>query len=101
MGVPIYTTPTVTLTFTEQGLDLTTAEGVFVTLQSGTVVLTKTGEELTVNEKSIALTLTQEESGQLYGTVRVQANWLKNGKRIASDVATIEMADQLLTEVIE
>ena len=37
MGVPQFTTPTFTLTFTEQGLDLTTqALNVYVTFESGT-----------------------------------------------------------------
>lgn len=99
MGVPSYTTPTISLTFTGD-IDLTQADNVFVTFTCNGNVLTKTGEALTVEAKKISVNLTQEETAILSGEVRLQANWMLVGKRIASEVATIFMTDQLLTEVI-
>lgn len=102
MGVPLYTTPTFTLTFTEKDLDLTQAQNVYVTFRSGAVFMTKTGEDLTVDEKTIGVTLTQEETAQfVMGAVEIQANWTQGGKRIASEVATYDMTKQLLTKVVE
>ena len=45
MGVPRYTTPTFTLTFTEESLDLTQASGIYVTFKQATLLITKTGNE--------------------------------------------------------
>ena len=101
MGVPLYTTPTFTLTFTEKDLDLTQAENVYVTFRSGAVFLTKTGENLTVDEKTISVDLTQEETASfVMGVVEIQANWTQGNKRIASEVATYDMTKQLLTAVV-
>lgn len=100
MGVPRWTTPTLTLTFTEAGLDLTQASGVYVTMSSGKTKLTKTGADLDISEKQIVVSLTQEETGRFGLVVEIQANWLVNGKRIASDIARVSISDQLLNEVI-
>ena len=64
MGVPQYTTPTFTLTFTEQALDLTQAQNVYVTFKSGETLMTKTGADLTIAEKSIGVYLSQEETAK-------------------------------------
>lgn len=102
MGVPLYTTPTFTLTFTEKDLDLTQAQNVYVTFRSGAVFMTKTGEDLTVGEKTISVDLTQEETARfVMGSVEIQANWTQGNKRIASEVATYDMTKQLLTAVVE
>ena len=101
MGVPYFTTPTFTLTFSERELDLTQAQSVFVTFRSGGKVLTKTGEDLTIAEKTIGVSLTQEETASFQtGVVEIQANWMLSGKRIASEVAQCDMYKQLLTKVI-
>ena len=102
MGVPRYTTPTFTLTFTEQTLDLTHAEKVFVTFQGNGVNFTKDGEDLSVEEKKIDVFLSQEESGSLPdGPVRVQANWMNpDGRRYASTIATVMVSPNLLKKVI-
>ena len=55
MGLARYTTPTFTLTFTEDALDLTQAQNVYVTFRSGDVLMTKTGADLTIAEKSIGV----------------------------------------------
>ena len=103
MGVPQYTTPTYTLTFTEQSLDLTEAANVYVTFKSGANVLTKTGEALTVAAKQITVHLTQQETARFaVGDVLVQANWtLPSGDRVASEVVACKCDEQLLTKVVE
>ena len=103
MGVPQYTTPSFTLTFTDQELDLTQASGVYVTFKSGGNTLTKTGESLTVAAKQIDVHLTQQETAQFkVGDVEIQANWvMPSGDRAASDIVTCKIDRQLLTAVIE
>ena len=103
MGVPQFTTPTFTLTFTEQGLDLTQAQKLFVTIQQGLHKLTKSMEDLDVGEKTIGVYLSQEETGSFtIGKVKFQANWLTNSnKRIASEIITYDITEQLLKDVIE
>lgn len=100
MSVPLYTTPTITLTFTGD-IDLTQADAVFVTFFSNRHALTKTGEALTVLAKSIAVTLTQEETAAMADRASIQANWMIGGKRVATEIAEIDFSDQLLTEVID
>ena len=68
MGVPQYTTPTFTLNFTEQSLDLTQARNVYVTFKSEGTLITKTGEDLTV--------LFDPETNVMCGTYYLR--WLSN-----------------------
>ena len=102
MGVPAWTTPTFTLTFQEPALDLTTATNVYVTFNAGFVTITKTGEELTVSEKQIVVSLSQEECGKFGETaVNIQANWTDaSGQRCASDVSNVDITKQLLKKVV-
>ena len=103
--IPIGTTPTFTLTFADENLDLTSAQNVYVTFHSHhqSSSLTKTGEDLTVEEKSIAVYLTQEETLSFYeGDVEIQANWTSStGGRCASDIVSYTFSKQLLKEVLE
>jgi hypothetical protein len=102
MGVPRYTTPVFTLTFTEKDLDLTQAEEVFVTFRQACKLMTVTGEDLTVGEKTIAVSFTQEETAEFCeGDVEIQANWIIAGKRAASEKVTYQFTDNLLKRVIE
>ena len=102
MGVPLYTTPTFTLTFSEQGLDLTQAQNVYVTFRSGATCITKTGADLTIGEKEISVFLSQEETARFArGVLQIQANWTQGGRRIASEIASYDMTGQLLTKVVE
>ena len=102
MSVPQYTTPTFTLTFTQQGLDLTAAHNVYVTFKCGGYTLTKTGNDLTVAEKSIGVHLTQKETARFAKFIKIQANWTtQNGDRAASNVVDYQIDEQLLTAVIE
>ena len=97
-----YTTPTITLTFTEQSLDLTAAANVYVTFSSNGNTLTKTGEDLQVAEKSIGVWLKQAETGRFRENVEVQANWTGNGgTRYQSDIQTIPVDRNLLERVVE
>ena len=103
MSVARATTPTFTFTFTEQTLDLTTAEHVYVTFAQGSRAITKTGEDLTVQAKSIQVSLTQKETLQFNdGIVEVQANWTDaSGNRASSEIAIVELSRQLLKKVVE
>ena len=100
MSVPKYTTPTITLTFEEEELDLTQADSVFVTFESGDVRFTKTGNHLTVAAKQIDIDLSQEETAKFGSVVDIQANWMVGEKRFASDIEHIRISGQLLKEVI-
>ena len=101
MGVPRYTTPTFTLTFSEQWVDLTQAREVFVTFEAPGVKITKTGEDLVVTAKTIQVRLSQEETAKLTDTVEIQANWMIGDDRIATDPPSkIDMSKQLYNEVI-
>ena len=102
MGVPNYTTPTFTLTFTENDLDLTAADRVFVTFKGRTGKITKTGQELEIEEKQIGVRMNQAETAELGpGEVDVQANWTIGNNRFASGIMRVEITRQLLNEVIE
>ena len=103
MSVPQYTTPTFTLTFTEQDLDLTQALNVYVTFKSGCHTLTKSGDALTVQAKSIGVHLSQRETANFRpGDIEIQANWITVlGNRAGSEVVRYPISKQLLMEVIE
>lgn len=96
------TTPTFLLTFSEEDLDLTQADNVYVTFRSGARSLTKTGEDLEVLPKQISVYLSQEDTLSLSSAVRIQANWtFGGGHRAASEIVSYELSDQLLGKVIE
>ena len=102
MGVPRYTTPVFTLTFSEEHLDLTEATDVFVTFRQAGKAMTVTGEDLTVEKKTISVSFTQEETAEFcVGDVEIQANWVISGKRAASEIVKYQFTDQLLKQVIE
>lgn len=95
------TTPTFHLLFNSDTLDLTTATNVYVTL-TGQTTITKSGEDLAVEEKSIDVHITQEESLALgEGVIEIQANWTYGSERAASTIVRHRMTRQLLGEVIE
>lgn len=104
MSVPQFTTPTFVLTFDdEEALDLTEANNVYVTFQAKTYLLTKTGDDLIVDAKSIGVKLSQNETSHMpIGDVEIQANWTtQNGDRAASEVVTFRISKQLLQRVVE
>ena len=102
MNATQFTTPTFTLTFTEQELDLTQAQNVYVTFRCGGGFLTKTGADLQISEKQIDVILSQAETGGMSGNVEVQVNWtLPNGTRAASTIASVMIDRNLLKRVVE
>ena len=102
MSAPRGTTPTLTLTFTEQGLDLTAADQIYVTFEYKGQKLTKSTTELTVGEKTISVYFSQAETLAFpEGYVDIQANWLMNGDRFASEIVRYPFSRQLLNEVLE
>ena len=103
MSVPQYTTPTFMLTFTEENLDLTAANNVYVTFKSRNYTLTKTTESLTIEAKSIGVHLTQQDTSKFVpGYVEIQANWTTlTGDRAASEVVEYPIDEQLLLDVVQ
>ena len=103
MSIPRGTTPTFTLSFAEQGLDLTRANNVYVTFERGGKSLTKSGSNLVIEEKSIQVYLDQRETLQFTeGSVEIQVNWTgANGRRVASEIKTVDFSRQLLRRVVE
>ena len=100
--IPRGTTPTFTFTFKEQGLDLTTAANVYVTFAQNKKVLTKTGSDLDVSEKSISVYLSQSETLMFHDSVEVQVNWTTpDGQRAASNIVRADFTKQLLDQEVE
>ena len=101
MAVTQYTTPTFTLTFTEEELDLTQATNIVVSLESNGKRIEKTGEDLAVAAKTIGVTLRQEDTGWMKDNLIIQVNWmLPNGIRAASTKEWIDIDDNLLKRVM-
>ena len=95
-----YTTPTIVLTV--EGVDLTDMD-VYVTLEQGAHELTKTGEDLVVQEKTIGVYLTQDETLSLpNGYTYIQINWTYDGsKRMCSNLIPIKTNYNLLDRAVE
>jgi hypothetical protein len=102
MAAPKGTTPTLTLTFPENTVDLTTASNVYVTFAWSTKTLTKTGSDLAVSPHSIDVYLTQAETLRFpVGAVKVQANWVfSDGSREASNISSYDFTANLLEKVL-
>ena len=108
MSIVKGTTPTFTFTFSDAGLDLTTASHVYVTFSIRGVVVTKKDSDLTVTENSVSCDLTQAETLQFITwdtlgdvPVAVQVNWTyTGGLRAASEIQNVVFARQLLNEVV-
>ena len=95
------TTPTITFTFDEEGLDLTQAWYVCVTFQNGIINLERSGEPLTVSEKSVSVRLSQQDTLLLAGNTLAQVNWVySDGTRAASEIVPIEIGENLVERVI-
>ena len=103
MGIARATTPTFTLKFTEEELDLTTANNVYATFEQDDVNFTKTGTDLVIAEKQVDVYLSQEETLKFkVGVVDIQLNWtMSNGRRASSDVKQVAITKQLLRQVVE
>ena len=101
MAIPRGVTPTFTLTFVDENLDLTAASHVYVTFKSG-ITITKSDDELTIATKQIDVFLSQEETLSFkQRQVAIQANWTySDGTRAASDIVSYNFSEQLLDKVV-
>lgn len=104
------TTPTMTVKLKEDShIDLTQARNVYFTIAQGHNVITKTGEDIDIQEDGLTVLvyLTQEESLSLAEkNAEVQLNWTYENldgatMRAASKVKLIDVDKQLLRKVIE
>lgn len=101
------TTPTFTLTVKDKNVDLTQSINVYATFEQTGTKITKTGNDLEVEEQVVKCWLTQEESLSLsVGSLDVQVNWTyydSNGnvRRGGTDTDTIMVTSQLLTEILD
>ena len=103
-----WTTPTIVLTVSGvEGLDLTEAEEVVVTLTQGNYQLQKTGNDLTLDGATVTFTLTEDESRKLAenASVQVQVNWTYRNadqtlRRAATSITRIDVGKQLYKEAM-
>ena len=101
-----WTTPTIRLTISGvEGLDLSEAEEVIVTLKQGDYSLEKTGNDLTLDENKITIVLSEEESSQLLAdhSCMCQVNWTylnadQSIRRAATNITRIDIGRQLHQE---
>lgn len=102
------TTPTYTLTFDDDNLDFGDANNIVVSIgnKSKTSLLELSGEDLTVEERQISFSLSQEQTLALPNSdLLVQVNWTylsgTEVKRAASNQVTINFSKNLKEEVME
>jgi len=104
LSIPRGTTPVFTLTFgSTSGVDLTIAAHIYVTFKSGDTIITKTGTDIEVAQRSVSVSLSQTETLNLReGNVMIQVNWtLADGSRFASDIVNYPISKQLLQKVVD
>lgn len=101
------TTPTYTLTFSDENLDFGDANDIAVTIADTKKqpLLELSGTDLTVEEKTITFSLTQEQTLALpNGNLFVQVNWTYDQgvvtKRACSDQVSIDFKNNLKNEVM-
>ncbi len=104
------TTPTFTFRIKSEDVNLNNAQNVYVTLSQGTKEITKTGEDLDVDGRTVSVWLRQEESMRLNDggvKLKVQINWTyldidgETVRRAATKIKTVPVTEQLLKRVIE
>lgn len=102
MSIPRGVTPTFTLTFESDDLDLTQADHVYVTF-CNKVTLTKSDGDLDIAAKQISVYLSQEETLSFSeGATAIQVNWTYgDGSRAASEIVRYNFNAQLLNRVVE
>lgn len=103
MSIARATTPTFTLTFTDDELDLTQMANVYVTFEQRSKSLTKSDNDIDIEQKQVSVYLDQEETLMFAeGVVEIQVNWtMPNGKRACSEVGSFILTKQLLRRVVE
>lgn len=100
------TTPTYTFTMPE-GVDISLATGIYVTFckMDGSLIMTKTDDDLNVVDNAVEVYLTQEETLSFPNSqIKVQLNWLYSegdkDKRACSEIMTISVKKNLIDEVL-
>lgn len=96
------TTPTFILTLPED-VDLSQANNVYFSLKQGIVEITKTDEDMVIEGRTVSVYLSQSETLQFrQGAADLQLNWTyANGSRACSVIKRIDVAPNLLKEVVE
>lgn len=99
-------THVIELELDDHSINLNEATAVYVTLRQCGNTMTFTGEQLEIDEYNVSVLLTQEESLKLYNNrpAQVQVNWITESlgdvSRAATDIADIEVREQLLRRVL-
>ena len=97
---------TVTVPLKAKGIDLTSADSVYVTFTDSVrdIVITKSSPTLEVSgsDTNVTVTLSQTETGKFMANARVdiEINWMKNGLRGATEIGSVTALENLLKEVI-
>ena len=99
-----YTSPTHTVRV--KGIDITGADKVYVTYANSIRNRSFTVEDppavLTEGNTDLAIDLTQEQTG-IFGpgeSVDIEVNWMIGGKRYATGIKRLAVAENLIPEVI-
>lgn len=102
MSISKGTTPTFTLTFDDENLDLTQAAHVVVSFKGSNANIEKKDTDLEITQRVISVYLNQSETLALSaGRFFVQVNWTyADGSRAASNIASSEITDNLVGRVI-
>lgn len=95
------TTPTFVCTLPET-VDLSEAESVYFTLRQGQTIITKTGDEITVDGSTVYVPFSQSETLRLFcGIAVIQLNWVyAGGKRACSNIVNVKVQPNLIMEVL-
>ena len=97
-----YTTPTLTLTVKDQ---LISDADVYVTIEYSAGKMTVEDPTMTESSRDTIITVpfSQEDTAKFHNgeILAIQVNWMKDGKRYATDIAHITVSENLLTEVLE
>lgn len=96
------TTPTFKLYLNDEYVDLTQAVNVYVSFKQKDTLITKTGEDIEVQENEVDVYLSQQETLQfIKGSVEIQLNWTYlDGRRACSNIITIEVDKNLIGDVL-
>lgn len=96
------TTPTFILTLPDT-VDLSQAANIYFSLRQKNVIIEKSNDDLTVDGQTVSVYLSQAETLQLVsGAAQIQLNWTyANGSRACSNIASVQVTENLLKEVVE
>lgn len=96
------TTPTFVLSLPET-VDLSEAENVYFTIRQNQTLITKSGENITVDGQTVYVPLSQAETVRfLDGVAKIQLNWVyADGKRACSNIVNVKVLPNLVIEVLE